>query len=81
MSLSFFLGVLVIVSCLMIKEGAFQKVGIPVPIEEMFERSPQSNAGAPVLDQRLVSTPQRPVPQIIPWHRILHHLFSNSPCS
>ena len=64
MSLSFILGVLVIVSWLMIKEGAFQNVGIPVPIEEMFERSPQSaapasrsNTGTPVLDQRPASSP------------------------
>jgi hypothetical protein len=72
MSLSFILGVLVIVSWLMIKEGAFQNIGIPVPIEEMFERSPSSttqkspsNAGAPVLDQRPVSTsqPAPPMPQ------------------
>jgi hypothetical protein len=63
MSLSFILGVLVIVSWLMIKEGAFQNVGIPVPIEEMFERNPQSaapqsNTNTPVLDQRPAASPQ-----------------------
>ncbi len=53
----------------MIKESAFQEVRIPVPIEEMFERRPQSNAGAIVLDQRLVSTlqPAPPMPPTIPW--------------
>jgi hypothetical protein len=46
MSLSFILGVLVIVSWLMIKEGAFQNTGIPLPIEEMFGKNPQSAAPA-----------------------------------
>lgn len=72
MSLSFILSVLVIVIWLMITERSFQNVGIPVSIEEMFERSSSSttqqspsNAGAPVLDQRPVSTPQPapPMPQ------------------
>lgn len=77
MTLSFILGVLVIVSWMMIKEGAFQSAGIPVPIEEMFERPaagtpastvPQPAAPTPVLDQRPSPPPQRPAaaPPIAP---------------
>jgi len=66
MTLSFILGVLVIVSWLLIKEGGFQSTGIPVPIEEMFEgNKPGNTSTAPTaqtgaLDQRPAATQQTP---------------------
>ena len=68
MTLSFILGVLVIVSWLLIKEGGFQNTGIPVPIEEMFERGASPTTAAPqqtppaVLDQRPTPPPSAVAP-------------------
>lgn len=71
MSLSFIFGVLVIVTWLMVKEGGFQSSGIPLPIEEMFEKAPASGtpgqparAPVPVLDQKpATNTAQPAAPQ------------------
>lgn len=65
MTLSFILGVLVIVSWFLIKEGGFQATGVPLPIEEMFERGAQSQpstAPTPVLEQ----TPSLPTQSSAP---------------
>jgi hypothetical protein len=62
MSLSFALGILVIVAWLLIKEGALQNTAIPVPIEEMFEKN-----GVPAAAPRTSILDQRPaVPQVSP---------------
>jgi len=80
MNLSFILGVLVIVNWMIIQEGGFQNAGIPVPIEEMFEKpgtaapapaTPQPSASPPILDQKPTPSPQLqpqqpPAPQVAP---------------